>query len=1015
VADVTIRISAESAEALARIKAFSQGIQESFRQVKAGDPVLASSAVKVRDLSAAQGEATRASQAWQTAVKAGDPVLASSAVKVRDLSAAKGEATRASQAWQTALSQLPGPLGEISGRTQTWIRLLRGPAGLVVGLGAVATAAIGLAKSLVNDIERLDNLSRQTGLAIGSLQAFEQAAREAGEAPETLAMGFGRVNQAIADFLQGKESAAKGFEAIGVAFGSLVTSGANVEDILEATAKALAAIPDPTHRAAAQMDLFGVRGKAMSTVLDTIAREGLAAYTQGMRDAGIVTSEETNRMAREIDAMADRFDRAVTGWITRVKAFAVESVLSAVTAIERILAAAGLGVHEIVRPGLLTAPTTARPEPAPSTEALRRDAEEFRRLTAEAQRDAAEFLRLTADYRRALQQMDLDEMTAGFDRARQAIADFVPSLDRTLRLTEDYAFVLPQTNQELEFNMQLLTDQAEASDRAASGYTALMESLGLTAQAFTLAQGSLTNFDAALARGQALAEGASGSVERLAQTARSGLLPVLGVELPSAAERFGTGFADVSERITESFATWEAQGRLTAQNLYGILQDGFFTILRGDLDDLDDVWKRALDAVLAQIAAFLAAEAVSELLRVVKNIANLGGDGSREGGSSTEIGDTGVDAGDLIEIGTTILNFFQEQNSRTLHLAESTRQLRQEVERLGEAYRDVGTGVGNTGPAPGSPTGFTAITGFDLRDAMKSFANLSILGPGIAAVAGLVGGLEADGKSLRDRAIDALKDLIDRAFDLIGIDTAFGPTTQARNAILGMAENEAQLGIAAQNAAQVAAQTAAAATNFAGDLDILGGGLTDASRASAQTASETKGFSVELDMLGREIANAATAAGQAAEQAGQAARDALEAADRATEAAAEARGAADGADRGPGDTAPDMGGPGGFGAEPFQRGGWVTGGVWDRDSVMAAVARGEFIVNNRVTRMPGVAAGLEHLNATGRWPGRVGDGADLVAALAGLSADGPATVALLRRIAEALERRPARLAGSPLA
>jgi hypothetical protein len=94
----------------------------------------------------------------------------------------------------------------------------------------------------------------------------------------------------------------------------------------------------------------------------------------------------------------------------------------------------------------------------------------------------------------------------------------------------------------------------------------------------------------------------------------------------------------------------------------------------------------------------------------------------------------------------------------------------------------------------------------------------------------------------------------------------------------------------------------------------------------------------------------------------------------------------------------------------FAPGGWVTDGLGDRDSVMAMLARDEFVLNNRVTRLPGNPWKIEHLNATGVWPG-AGGGDDVVRmlttaveALASRSGDGPETVKELKKLNSAIAR-----------
>jgi hypothetical protein len=245
------------------------------------------------------------------AVRAGNPALVDSQVKISKLTDAKKAATSAAQTWGSALQQLPGPLGGITSQVQSLAGMMTGPAGIATAMTAAGVAALGLVNNFADSIERLDNLSAATGLAVSSLQAFEQAAIEAGESPDALIAGLGKVNVAINDVLTGTKDAGKAFEAIGVPINQMVKDGASAEQILEATAKALANIEDKTERAARQWEIFTAKGKAMGILMDTLAHESIEDYINRMREAGIVTSDEANRMARDFDKGMDSMKRSM--------------------------------------------------------------------------------------------------------------------------------------------------------------------------------------------------------------------------------------------------------------------------------------------------------------------------------------------------------------------------------------------------------------------------------------------------------------------------------------------------------------------------------------------------------------------------------------------------------------------------------------------------------------------------------------------------------------------------------
>ncbi len=290
---VSITFEAHTAEAQRAIAQFARGAQDSFDKLRAGDPVLQGVTAKTQALTHAKTTAT---------------------ASLRDFS--------------TQLSAIPGPLGDVAGRVQGLTGFLTGPAGLVIGAVAAGAAMVKLASDLGSSIERLDNLSQQTGLSVKSLQAFEQAARDAGESPDTLVQGLAKINVAVAEVLKGNAKAGDSFRAIGVDLTALVTSGASTEVILEAVATALGGIADPTARAAAQMDIFGVRGRSINAVLQAIQAEGAAGYIRRMQEIGIVTSDATNALGRTMDALQDTWSRKWTAMVNTMQSASAAIVLS---------------------------------------------------------------------------------------------------------------------------------------------------------------------------------------------------------------------------------------------------------------------------------------------------------------------------------------------------------------------------------------------------------------------------------------------------------------------------------------------------------------------------------------------------------------------------------------------------------------------------------------------------------------------------------------------------------------
>jgi hypothetical protein len=1067
--EVRIVLTAESAAALARIKQFTQGIQQSFDSVKRGDPILSSSSIKVRELA----DATAA-------------------------------ATRASNVWGQALATLPGPLGGIASQVTTLTTALRGPGGLVVGIGAVVAASALFVKSMADDIERLDNLSRQTGLAVSSLQAFEQAAKEAGESPDTLIQGLGRVNQAINDVLTGSSNAGKAFKAIGVDLRQLVRDGASTEDILEATAKALAAIPDPTRRAAAQIELFGNRGRAMSSVLDTIAKDGLGAYISTMEQAGIVTHDVTNKMARDFDLFFDRIFRGAFGKITQLKADLVDAltILKDVFEVGPIQAGRLARIrqnppHEIVRPGIL-APTPRTLAPTAEEKKAAEDAIKAALGNQNAMRllnrEWEEGARLGNQYAEILHKITLDKLDKEAQKAEASFKDYTVQLGETGR-------ELLENNRVIDANVGEVQEQGEATGFAASmsaEFNRQLEGLPPSIMAVRDAMDQIVIIGREIEALDPERMAPGRDVERGWQAAAQ------------AVQRFDT-LADEMLRDLQS-------------NLSEFLDD----LLSGTLD-VEQAIERMADTLQKSLADFVSSQVVKEFQAALNPAIDpaTGHEISvREGGR----GFVAEFATELVAAGGDLVTAFQNLSATSAQTAAALGQIAGKAVATG-VFGNAGGQFGQIGSMVGGGAG--AAVGGAFAGPMGAFAGgiwgnfvgqlawgvipeaLGLIGGGedpkwekmrteisqtleAAASEGMArglkhavmtgdvaGGLDMFRESLQEAVFDAL---VNAMVEAVIVEGVLRPFIQA---ITSGIQEAVQAGFSPESMVQLRSRIdtlkgALASPEFAdiwrltvGALQGLGldfgertaGGqqnlaqmrqdseqlkvnIQETHEAVATTADETAAMTAHLTAGTVPMQQLAAQYALLAQEHGPefllALEDSLIALGLSNAAASEILKTIELLAQGvevpvvytlttQGTPPPGAGGPpipaplgdrgrlhgGWVGISGYAPGGWVTDGLEDRDSVLSMLARNEFVVNSRVTRLPGVGPFLEDLNTRGlaafesRGGRRGGGDQDLVAALVGalqgmaLQPDGPRTVQLLSRIAEALERlRVGRPAGA---
>ncbi len=950
------------------------------------------------------------------AIRAGNPALDTARVKVSQLTDVKNSATKAAQQWTGALSVLPGQLGAVTNQAASLALALRGPAGLVVGIAAVVAAGAGFAKSMSNNIERLDNLNRVTGLSVAALESFEHIAKQAGAAPEELARGLGAINTAISDVIKGGDSASKTFQTIGVDLRTLVKDGATTEQVLEATAKAIAGIEDPTRRAAAMADIFGTRSKALQIALDRVAKDGIGPLVAEMERLGVVTSKEALETARRVDEMADRFDAAIDRMIKKSKEFAAEGVLGVAKDLEHIAsaivanytaviavimearAAMGLASQEAAAQARRTAdaaqalaamtsslmtPEQAalrgeRPPPQDAGGAKPRvvaaDAAEIAAI--KAVEDAR--MKLFKESHEALLQEDERVRDILGERVREDYADRVANAEALKKLAADTEFAemnaaLKTGTQNLEdykINLELTRDVTlqnnDAVDASVASYQASGEAsefAGNAARQFRLELEGLPLTISAVGdeNDRTWRQTQEQIDEGVAALFR--MRDALGPPLLTPLEQFGAGFQKVSDQFTAGLLSWEAQGAATAHTLFTALDDGFFELLSGEVKNLEDVFDNLWKAVLHQISAFLAAAAVRELMDL---FTALGSAGSTDSAASSASSSGGGETSTWISTGVKILGTFfsEEQAAGATRVAleqqrtgEVGRQL--DLEKAKTAAVQAAAAAASVGGPDGMGGGFQSPTGSGaglspgnfnpgdaLKGGLKGAALGAMFGPAGMALGALAGALIA-GFGLFADAVDAVKSALN-----IGTPKLM------------------ELGMTAEQLAAAAVTASQSGTAAMHALDRNTEVIDQTTEAANKNTAGYLSLSDSLDVMSASIADATIAAGNAAEVAGAAAEQANAAADRAEGAAADAARSGEGGGGGgtagggsTGDSGTAGGGPGGP-SGPFLHGGWVKGyapggwvtnGEWGRDSVMAKLARGEFVLNARAASFaPGV-------------------------------------------------------------
>ena len=219
--------------------------------------------------------------------------LAATSAKLRGWSAGLGRLGAATRG-----GELPGPLAAIANFSFS-------PAGLVTGmLAAVREWASGGAE--------LARLAEKAGTTVEVISALGYAARRCGVDSGQLAMGIRRMQVAIAGAAHGMPLANKALASIGASVQDLAKL--RPEEQFRYLADRIAAVPNPTLRAAAAVKLFGKSGTELLPLLNQGAA-GIARFEQRARELGLVTStgaaQAALRFSRTLADLTDVLKKCV--------------------------------------------------------------------------------------------------------------------------------------------------------------------------------------------------------------------------------------------------------------------------------------------------------------------------------------------------------------------------------------------------------------------------------------------------------------------------------------------------------------------------------------------------------------------------------------------------------------------------------------------------------------------------------------------------------------------------------
>lgn len=169
--------------------------------------------------------------------------------------------------------------------------------GLATGLGIAALAAG--AKSAIDYADKLNDLSKRTGIAVETLGGLGYAAKTAGVDIDSVAKGVGKMQQALYEAATGNKEMSTLFKGLGI---DISKGMGDVEGTLLKLSDRFSSMSNPTEKAALAMKVFGKAGAELIPLLDE-GSEKLGKMIDDQKRYGGVTAETA--------AAADQFNDTV--------------------------------------------------------------------------------------------------------------------------------------------------------------------------------------------------------------------------------------------------------------------------------------------------------------------------------------------------------------------------------------------------------------------------------------------------------------------------------------------------------------------------------------------------------------------------------------------------------------------------------------------------------------------------------------------------------------------------------
>lgn len=246
--------------------------------------------------------------------------------------------------------------GDMERQAESFNSKMKSGLGSLKGLAIGAFAGFGISEIAQAATKALDyasslgEVSQQLGVNTRDLQLYRFAATQAGISQEEMDKSLAKLTVTIGKASDGGKAQAAAFKSLGIdihgANGRLKTAG----DVIPEISDALAKIPDPAKRAAAEVLLFGKTGQKLETLLAGGAK-GIKAITDEAERLGIVLSDKEIQSADEAADKISKLKFAFEMKMSKTVAENAEQISNFADSLLKLAVAAPKALAEINRLG----------------------------------------------------------------------------------------------------------------------------------------------------------------------------------------------------------------------------------------------------------------------------------------------------------------------------------------------------------------------------------------------------------------------------------------------------------------------------------------------------------------------------------------------------------------------------------------------------------------------------------------------------------------------------------------